>query len=43
MANVMICVLTKDQPQVSFAGDQHPGQAFAAMAIQWVPKTCHPT
>ena len=28
----MIGVLAEDQPQVPFAGDQHPVQAFAAGA-----------
>ena len=35
MAIVMIDVLAQDQPQVPFAGDQHPVQALAAaLAIQ---------
>jgi hypothetical protein len=35
MAAVMIDVLAQDQPQVPFAGDQHPVQALAAaLAIQ---------
>ena len=29
---VVIDVLTQDQPQVSFAGDQHPVQALSAGA-----------
>jgi hypothetical protein len=39
---VVIDVLIKDQPQMPFAGDQHPVQALAADTGDplWVPKTC---